>query len=108
MGTYFASFAIAIFLMAGLYLLGVYSINHDTKPKQIGTGRLMLAMPFILFSFYLIPHLMGVSLGIRDCWLSSKQATDVSVVRSLAQQGRGSTYSGGLKTGPLITIKLVK
>jgi thiol:disulfide interchange protein DsbD len=85
---------IAIFLMAGLYLLGTYSINHDTKPKQIGTGRLMLAMPFILFSFYLIPGLMGASLGIWDSWLPPKQATDVSVVRSLAQQGIGSTNSG--------------
>ena len=85
---------VAIFLMAGLYLLGVYSINDDTKPQQIGTGRLMLAMPFILFSFYLIPGLMGASLGIWDSWLPPKQATDVSVVRSLAQQGGGAPNSG--------------
>ncbi|WP_440999351.1 cytochrome c biogenesis protein CcdA [Fodinibius sp. SL11] len=85
---------VAIFLMAGLYLLGVYSINDDTKPQQIGTGRLMLAMPFILFSFYLIPGLMGASLGIWDSWLPPKQATDVSVVRSLAQQGGGALKSG--------------
>jgi thiol:disulfide interchange protein DsbD len=78
---------ITIFLLAGLYVLGIYSINHDTKPKKIGTGRLMLAMPFILFSFYLIPGLLGASLGIWDAWLPPKQATDVSVVRTLAQQG---------------------
>ncbi|WP_138430178.1 protein-disulfide reductase DsbD family protein [Fodinibius saliphilus] len=84
---------IAIFLLAGLYVLGMYSINHDTKPKQIGTGRLMLAMPFILFSFYLIPGLMGASLGIWDAWLPPKQATDVSVVRSFAQVGGGSANS---------------
>ena len=80
---------IAIFLLAGLYVLGVYSINQDTRPDQIGTGRLMIAMPFILFSFYLIPGLMGASLGIWDAWLPPKQATDVSVVRSLAQRGGG-------------------
>jgi len=85
---------IAIFLMAGLYLLGTFSLNHEEKPTQIGTGRLMLAMPFILFSFYLIPGLMGASLGIWDSWLPPKQATDVSVVRSLAQQGIGSSNSG--------------
>jgi thiol:disulfide interchange protein DsbD len=85
---------IAIFLMAGLYLLGVYAIKNDTKPTQIGTGRLMLAMPFILFSFYLIPGLMGASLGIWDSWLPPKQATDVSVVRSLAQQGGGTANTG--------------
>ncbi len=78
---------IAIFLLAGLYVLGVYSINQETRSAKIGTGRLMLAMPFILFSFYLIPGLMGASLGIWDAWLPPKQATDVSVVRSFAQQG---------------------
>ncbi|TYP95582.1 Thiol:disulfide interchange protein DsbD [Fodinibius salinus] len=77
---------IAIFLLAGLYLLGVYSISNESESRQIGTGRLMLAMPFLLFSFYLIPGLMGASLGIWDAWLPPKQATDVSVVRSFAQQ----------------------
>jgi len=85
---------IAIFLLAGLYILGVYSLNHDDKPEKIGTGRLLLALPFILFSFYLIPGLMGASLGIWDAWLPPKQATDVSVVRSLAQQGTLGAQNG--------------
>ncbi len=78
---------IVIFFLTGLYILGVYSLNNANKPQTIGTGRLMLSMPFLLFSFYLIPGLMGASLGIWDAWLPPKQATDVSVVRSLAQQG---------------------
>lgn len=78
---------IAIFLLAGLYVLGTYSISSESESRAIGTGRLMLAMPFLLFSFYLIPGLMGSSLGIWDAWLPPKQATDVSVVRSFAQQG---------------------
>ena len=86
---------IAIFLLAGLYVLGVYSINQETRPKQIGTGRLMLAMPFLLFSFYLMPGLMGASLGIWDAWLPPKQATDVSVVRSFAQQAGTMGNSDG-------------
>jgi thiol:disulfide interchange protein DsbD len=40
----------------------------------------------LLFSFYLIPGLLGASLGIWDAWLPPKQVTDVSVVRTLAQQ----------------------
>jgi thiol:disulfide interchange protein DsbD len=78
---------IAIFLMAGLYMLGVYSINQESDSQKVSTGRVMLAIPFIMFSFYLIPGLMGASLGIWDAWLPPKQATDVSVVRTLAQQG---------------------
>ena len=81
---------IAIFLMAGLYMLGVYSINQESESQKVSTGRVMLAIPFIMFSFYLIPGLMGASLGIWDAWLPPKQATDVSVVRTLAQQGGAS------------------
>lgn len=84
---------IAIFLLAGLYVLGVYSVKHETKPEQIGTGRLMLSIPFLLFSFYLIPGLLGASLGIWDAWLPPKQATDVSVVYSISQRGGTSESS---------------
>ena len=78
---------IAIFLLAGLYVLGVFTMKHEEKPERIGTGRLMVAIPFLLFSFYLIPGLMGASLGIWDSWLPPKQATDVSVVYSISQRG---------------------
>lgn len=82
---------IAIFLLAGLYLLGTYSLKHETKPDHIGTGRLMLSIPFLLFSFYLIPGLLGASVGIWDAWLPPKQATDVSVVYSIAAMGGGGS-----------------
>ncbi len=84
---------IAIFLLAGLYVLGVYSVKHETKAEQIGTGRLLLSIPFLLFSFYLIPGLLGASLGIWDAWLPPKQATDVSVVYSISQRGGGGAGS---------------
>lgn len=84
---------IAIFMLAGFYVLGVYSVKHETKPEQIGTGRLLLSIPFLLFSFYLIPGLLGASLGIWDAWLPPKQATDVSVVYSISQRGGGGAGS---------------
>lgn len=89
---------IAIFLVAGLYVLGVFSLSHETKPDSVGTGRLMLSLPFLLFSFYLVPGLLGASLGIWDSWLPPKQATDVSVVRTLAQEGASSTNNGEEKS----------
>lgn len=88
---------IALFFLAGLYVLGVYTLHHDTKPERIGSGRLMLSIPFLLFSFYLIPGLLGSSLGIWDAWLPPKQSTDVSVVgslRSLAGSGFVSEEEG--------------
>ncbi len=78
---------IAISLLAGLYVLGVFAMRHESKPKTIGTGRLLLSMPFLLFSFYLIPGLLGASLGIWDAWLPPKQATDISIVSSISQTG---------------------
>lgn len=78
---------IVVFLLAGFYILGFYQLNQDEKPKQIGPGRLLFSLPFLLFSFYLIPGLLGASLGIWDAWLPPKQATDVSVVASVIRTG---------------------
>ena len=80
---------ITFFFIAGLYLLGFFALHGEEKPKSITTGRLLLAIPFFLFSFYLIPGLMGASLGIWDAWLPSSKATDVSVVRSISVSGNG-------------------
>ncbi len=78
---------ITLFFLAGLYLLGTYALHVDEKPKYITSGRLLLAIPFLLFSFYLLPGLMGASLGIWDAWLPARQATDVSVVRAITSSG---------------------
>ncbi len=75
---------IVIFLLAGLYLLGFYTINRENKPKTIGAGRRLLSVPLFLFSFYLIPGLSGASLGIWDAWLPPKQVNDANVVSSIA------------------------
>jgi thiol:disulfide interchange protein DsbD len=84
---------IAIFLLTGLYLLGSYSLKHEKKPETITTGRMLLSIPFLLFSFYLIPGLLGSSLGIWDAFLPPKQATDVSLVASI-----GTTPGTGAAT----------
>jgi len=80
---------ITFFFIAGLYLLGFFALHGEEKPKSITSGRLLLAIPFFLFSFYLIPGLMGASLGIWDAWLPASKSTDVSVVRSISSSGNG-------------------
>lgn len=84
---------IAIFLLTGLYLLGSFSLKHEKKPESITTGRMLLAIPFLLFSFYLIPGLLGSSLGIWDAFLPPKQATDVSLVASMGAMGGSGAAS---------------
>jgi thiol:disulfide interchange protein DsbD len=80
---------ITFFFLAGLYLLGVFALHGEKKPESITTGRLLISMPFLLFSFYLIPGLLGASLGTWDAWLPARQATDVSVVQSISMRGGG-------------------
>jgi thiol:disulfide interchange protein DsbD len=83
---------ISIFFIAGLYVLGIFILKHETKQETVSAGRLLLAIPFFLFCFYLIPGLMGASLGIWDSWLPPKMQTDVSVVGSIAAISSGSSF----------------
>ena len=86
---------IVIFMIAGFYVLGFITLKHEKKPEHISTGRLLLAMPLLLFSFYLIPGLMGSSLGIWDAWLPPKQPTDVSLVASIGAGGAAISADEG-------------
>jgi len=100
------AFWIVIFLIAGFYVLGFITLKHETKTEQVSTGRMLLAMPFLMFSFYLIPGLLGSSLGIWDAFLPPKQPTDVSLVASIggaagsasADEGWSEDYKGSLAT----------
>ncbi len=86
---------IVIFMIAGFYVLGFITLKHEKKPEHISTGRLLLAMPLLVFSFYLIPGLMGSSLGIWDAWLPPKQPTDVSLVASIGAGGSAISADEG-------------
>ena len=87
---------ITFFFLAGLYLLGVFALHGEKKPESITTGRLLISMPFLLFSFYLIPGLLGASLGTWDAWLPARQATDVSVVQSISMRGGGGVEESSM------------
>lgn len=92
------AFWITLFILAGVYILGIFTLHGEEKPTSITAGRLVIAIPFLLFSIYLIPGLMGASLGIWDAWLPARQATDVSVVNSVnvttgAQNGSSGVWS---------------
>jgi len=87
------AFWIVIFLIAGIYVLGFITFKHETKAEQISVGRMLLAMPFLMFSFYLIPGLLGSSLGIWDAFLPPKQPTDVSLVASIGAAGGAGSVS---------------
>lgn len=82
---------IVIFLLAGFYMLGMFALKHEQKPESIATSRMLLSIPFLLFSFYLIPGLLGASLGIWDAFLPPRQGGDVSIVASIGAGGSSSS-----------------
>lgn len=55
---------VAIFLLWGFYLLGVFRTAHDSETKHIGVGRIFIATLVISFTFYLIPGLWGAPLKL--------------------------------------------
>jgi hypothetical protein len=52
---------IALLLLCGLYLIGVYRLPHDTPEENIGVGRLLFAILFLGLGFYLMPALFKVN-----------------------------------------------
>ncbi len=86
---------IVISALAGFYLLGKLRFSHESRREHISTVRLLLAIPFLAFSLYLIPGLLGASLGIWDAWLPPKKATDVSVVATIVRNGPADVPASG-------------
>jgi thiol:disulfide interchange protein DsbD len=48
---------IALLLLCGLYLLGVYRLPHDTAEEHLTVPRLLLSAVFLSLGFYLLPAL---------------------------------------------------
>jgi thiol:disulfide interchange protein DsbD len=52
---------IALSVLAGLYLLNVYRLPHDTPSEHISVPRLILGFLFVSLGFYLAPALFNYS-----------------------------------------------
>ena len=83
---------ITFFFLAGLYILGVYGLHGEKRPETLSAGRVMISIPFFLFTFYLLPGLMGANLGFWDAYLPTRHVNEVSLVQSIERiSGGGST-----------------
>ena len=60
----FIAIWIAIFALLTLYLLGIFSLPHDSKVDHISVTRLMLAVLTLMFTIYLIPGIWGAPLKL--------------------------------------------
>ena len=88
---------IAISLLCGLYLLGVYRLPHDTPTEHLGVPRLLFSLAFLGLAFYLAPALFKGERGQSQrpggevfAWLDSfllpeEQESDLPWVGNLKQ-----------------------
>ena len=51
---------VVLFLVCGLYLLGVFKTDHDQGEGGVGPGRVIFGTLFLSFALYLTPALFGV------------------------------------------------
>ncbi|HZU34582.1 MAG TPA: cytochrome c biogenesis protein CcdA [Gemmataceae bacterium] len=70
---------VALALLCGLYLLGVYRLPHDTPSEHLTVPRLMFSAAFLALGFYLTPGLFRYSAdgenqrpdGVVFAWLDA-------------------------------------
>jgi len=92
---------IAICILATLYILGKIKFEYERGTESVTAVKLLIAIPILTFAFYLIPGLLGSSLGVWDAWLPPKQATDVSLVSGFSS----SVLNDGSEEGWSSTVE---
>jgi thiol:disulfide interchange protein len=60
---------IVLFLMPGLYLLGLLRMEGIKSDETVGLGRLLTGMAFVIFSITLVPGMFGSKLGELDAYV---------------------------------------
>jgi thiol:disulfide interchange protein DsbD len=63
---------VAIAVMAGLYLLNVYRLPHDTPVDNLGVMRMLMGLSFLGLGIYLAPSLMKSYDKKEDRWYSQR------------------------------------
>jgi thiol:disulfide interchange protein DsbD len=76
-----------LFLLPGLYLLGVLHLEGVKPNEQVGWGRLLVATLFLAFAVSLLPGMFGAKLGELEGFLPFPNENSV-------QSSRGGGRSG--------------
>jgi thiol:disulfide interchange protein len=82
---------IAVCLFVTVYLLGFFQLSHDTKPERLGAVRVMVALIFLSFGFYLITGLLGKNLVGVEAFLPPKTESS-----SITGSGNSTSSNGEL------------
>ncbi|HXG12885.1 MAG TPA: cytochrome c biogenesis protein CcdA [Gemmataceae bacterium] len=89
---------VALSLLCGLYLLGVYRLPHDSPQEHIGVPRLLFSMAFLGLGFYLLPALFSAGGGEKQRPAGVIYAWVDSFLLPEPSEGKGElAWSGNLQ-----------
>ncbi len=83
---------LAIAVLAAVYLLGKFSLPHDSPVQSIGVARMLWSMAFLALGFYLFTGLIGGSLGELDAFLPPRTA-GASTLTGAGLRGQELTWN---------------
>jgi len=91
----FLALWIVIFGLMGLYLLGKFSLSHDSPVTSLSVPRLFLAILTLTFTVYMIPGLWGAPLKAISAFLPPLQTQDFDLYTSGLAGGNASSSQKG-------------
>ena len=92
----FLALWIALFLLLGLYLLGLIKFQHDDDDRKIGVTRFFLAIASIAFSIYMVPGLWGAPLKAVSAFAPPMSTQDFNLYDSEVKP-KFSDYDAGMQ-----------
>jgi thiol:disulfide interchange protein len=80
---------IVISIATSLYLFGLLKFKHDPPPKKLSTGRIALAVLFLLFGIYLAPGLSNTKYANRALISGFPPPLTYSIYGEKQSKGKG-------------------
>ena len=71
----FLSIWVACTTLATVYILGGFKMGHDTPLEKVGSMRIVFAILFATFTFYLMSGFTGKSMGTLEAFLPAPEMT---------------------------------
>lgn len=75
----FISIWIVLFLLLGLYLLGIIRLPHDDKQEHVSVPRLMLSLASLAFALYMTPGLWGANINAISAFAPPTSTQDFNL-----------------------------
>ncbi len=85
---------ITLFLLLGLYFLGVWRTSHDSPVEGAGWGRTVAAIVCLSFAFYLLPGLFGAPLKSISGLIPPQDGSTIVISGGSAASGEATAEAG--------------